>query len=215
MNTNIEIPSRIKKLQRNEKGYPVPWFVQWIDGKPDFRVMDSEHLVQAVRYKLCWICGEPLGRFKAFVIGPMCAVNRTSGEPPSHKECAVFAAMVCPFLTEPKRTRRETNLPENQKSLAGIAIARNPGVALVWVVTAYELFKVPHMEGAGEGMLFDIGDPVETLWFAEGREATREEVMASFESGLPILQKEAIKGGEDNVKALFEQYKNALDFVPA
>lgn len=27
-----------------------------------------------------------------FVVGPMCELNRISGEPPSHRECAEFSA---------------------------------------------------------------------------------------------------------------------------
>ena len=34
------MPSRIAALPVDERGYPVPWFVAWIDGKPEFRCAD-------------------------------------------------------------------------------------------------------------------------------------------------------------------------------
>ena len=214
MNANLEIPARIKKLQRNEKGYPVPWFVKWIDGKPDFRVMDAEKWVKAVKFKLCWVCGDPMGAFKAFVIGPMCTVNRTSSEPPSHRECAEFSAKACPFLTDPKRTRRETNLPAG-KVVGGIGIKRNPGVTLVWITKSYKVFPVPAMEGIEKGYLIEIGDPIETLWFAEGRPAWRWEVEASFKSGLQLLRKEAEREGDSAMKTLADQAAVAMQYLPA
>src|SRR6267154_1896953 len=100
-------PKRSAELPRDERGYPVPWFVEWIDGKPDFRVMDSDKLVEAIKYKRCWVCGGPLGHYKVFTIGPMCMVNRTSAEPPSHRDCAEFSVRNCPFLTTPDMHRRE------------------------------------------------------------------------------------------------------------
>jgi hypothetical protein len=36
-----------------------------------------------------------------------------------------------------------------------------------------------------------VGQPVRTLWYAEGRGATRAEVVASIDSGLPLLRAEA------------------------
>ena len=80
---HIPLPKRLRWAPISETGYPVPWFVDWIDGKPDFRVMDGRKYDRAIKHDLCWLCGQTLGRFKVFTAGPMCAVNRTSGEPPS------------------------------------------------------------------------------------------------------------------------------------
>src|SRR5258708_1131539 len=120
--SQIEVPSRIAVLPKDQRGYHVPWFVAWIDGVPDFRVIGGGKLPHAVREKLCWVCGQPLGGFMAFMIGPMCAVNRISSEPPSHRECAVYSARVCPFLSNPEMKRRETNLPPARVEAAGIPI---------------------------------------------------------------------------------------------
>src|SRR5580765_6111810 len=105
------IPARIKTLKWDQRGYPIPWFVPYVDGVPDFRAHDGKKLVRAMREFRCWICGEPYGKYKAWAIGPMCAINRTTMDPPSHKECAIFSALACPFLNNPESVRRTTNLP--------------------------------------------------------------------------------------------------------
>ncbi len=205
------LPRRMRKLALDERGYPVPWFVAWPDGQPDFRVSDSRKLAAAVKQRLCWACGEPLGRYLAFVIGPMCAVNRISSEPPSHRDCAEFSAIACPFLSRPKAQRREANLPEGRLSAAGLPILRNPGVTLVWITYGYRVVR----DQTGTGVLFEIGDAVETLWFAEGRVATRAEILHSIETGLPILREMAERDGPEGIAALERQTKAAMGLVPA
>jgi hypothetical protein len=211
------LPPRMQALPISDKGYPVPAFVQYIDGKPDFRVMRGDFRVKCVKYNLCWLCGEPLGTHKAFVIGPMCAVNRVSSEPPCHRDCAIFGATACPFLTLPKAQRREANLPaEGVLSPGGISIKRNPGVTLVWITKTYRPFKTKAGEGGVVGgWLIQIGDPLECLWFAEGRAATRAEIMDSIDTGLPLLAVLAEQQGHLAVRALREQYEAALTLVPA
>ncbi len=210
------VPPRIARLPLNESGYPVPWFVAWIDGKPDFRVIGENKIDEAIRFKVCWLCGQPLGSFKAFVIGPMCAINRVSSEPPSHRECAEFAAMACPFLINPKHKRRETALPEEYHDAGGVGLKRNPGVALVWITKSFtmQIIDADPAHGIQEGVLFQVGDPEETLWFARGRAATREEVLESINSGLPLLRKPAEEEGEEAVEALERMHRAALDLVP-
>jgi len=206
---HIPLPRRMNNCKISPKGFPVPWFVSWIDGVPDFRCVDPDKIVLAHKKKLCWLCGRGMGRFKTFVIGPMCAVNRVSAEPPSHRDCAEYAAMACPFLTQPKMRRNAKDLPEDAANPAGIMIARNPGVTLVWVTESYKVFP------AGNGALFEIGDPVYCGWYAHGRHASREEVMESIESGMPLLQDMADKEGPLARKALAEKYVKAIRFLPS
>src|SRR5262245_24259263 len=127
----IALPPRMQRLPISAEGYPIPWFVATIDGKPDFRCYTTEKIRGAIKFKKCWLCGELLGKHMTFVIGPMCAVNRTSADPPAHHDCATYAAKACPFLTQPRMRRHEKDLPED-RSVAGFGLARNPGVALLW-----------------------------------------------------------------------------------
>ena len=79
-----DLPLRLRKLPLDPRGYPVPWFVAWVNGEPEFRAADGRKFAQAVQHKLCWVCGEPLGKWLAFPIGPMCAITRTTAEPPTN-----------------------------------------------------------------------------------------------------------------------------------
>lgn len=176
------LPERMRSLPIDERGYPVPYFVAWVDGKPDHRVMDGEKLPRAVREDLCWMCGQKLGSFKSFCIGPMCAITRTISEPPSHRDCLRFAARACPWMTRPHAKRREAGLPGDIKESAGDGIKRNPGAVCIWTTRTFRPFRV------NNGVLFRIGDPDSTEWYAEGRAATREEVDESIRTGLPLLR---------------------------
>lgn len=177
-------------LPLDERGFPVPWFVKWIGGKPVFPAMDRDKMRRAWDYGVCWVCGSPLGRFKTFVIGPMCCINRVSAEPPSHLECARFAARNCPFLANPRMRRVPVDKwpSVTKQNPAGIMLDRNPGVTLLWTSKNPSRFVADRIAGAGKGWLFEIGDPVALEWFAEGRPATRAEVVASIESGVPALE---------------------------
>jgi hypothetical protein len=111
------VPARIMALPRDERGYPVPRFVAWLEGgelkkrgqgSPDFRVLYPGAREAAVRRQACWICGEPMGVHQVFAIGPMCSINRTAQEPPSHRECVEWAVKACPFLSQPRRATTAT-----------------------------------------------------------------------------------------------------------
>lgn len=192
------LPARIASLPVDPvRGYPVPWFVAWVDGKPEFRVADGEKRVRAVRQKLCWVCGEKLGTHLAFLLGPMCAVNRVSAEPPCHRECAEFSVQACPFLSRPAMDRREGNYLCGETSEGpGVMLRRNPGVTLVWVTKGYSLIR------DGGGFLFQVGEPLEVAAWREGRAATSEEVRDSIDSGLPTLAEMAEAQGDGAVAAL-------------
>jgi hypothetical protein len=183
---SIDVPERIKALPVDPvRKVPVPWFVAWVDGRPEFRVMDGEKFKE----RRCWVCEEPLGRNMTFVLGPMCAINRTSSEPPGHTGCARYSARRCPFLSRPHMDRREGGLEELETEHAGEMIRRNPGVTLLWTTRGY----APFGDGRG-GVLFRVGDPDSVEWYREGRPATRAEVEESIRTGLPIL--EAMAAGQ-------------------
>jgi len=204
------LPQRMKKLPIDEKfGVPVPWFVDWLHGKPEFRAMDRVKFRRAIKERLCWVCGEPLGRWLAFPIGPMCAVTRTTSEPPCHRECAEWSMKNCPFLSDPRMERRTDGLPEGVREAPGIPINRNPGVMCLWMTRQYETFPV-----ADGRLLITVGTPEQVTWWREGREATREEVQASLDSGVPVLLAGAKTEGRFAVEALGKQVAAVEALLP-
>lgn len=203
------LPTRMKRLAIDERGYPVPWFVAWVDGRPEFRVADSAKMFRARRFGYCWICGSNVGAVKTFLIGPMCCVNRITSEPPSHVECAEFAALACPFLTLPKAQRRDANMPPGASDPAGLMIDRNPGVCCLWTTNRFRLFD------AGNGFLYRIGEPTSIAFYTEKRRASRAEVLASIDTGMPILRRIAEDDGVRAVVALESEYCRMLPLLPA
>jgi hypothetical protein len=208
---HLEMPGSMKQLPLTENGYPVLYFSGEVDGKPDLRVIDPRKRAKCVNENLCWLCGRRLGRLKAFVIGPMCAVTRTTAEPPSHYECAIYAVKACPFLTRPKARRRESGMPED-KFVPGVCIERNPGVSAVWIVASVGRGYTPFRAPAG-GFLLRVGTPLRVEWWAEGRQATYTEVAESLESGLPALFEQCEKD-QDSEQSRLELVKYCANMLP-
>jgi len=209
------LPSRIAALPVDARGYPVPWFVDWIttetgDWVPEFRAMDPTKWRAAIRHRLCWVCGQVLGRYLAFSIGPMCAINRVTTEPPAHRDCAEWSVRNCPFLSTPQMVRRTEGLPADAASPGGIALLRNPGVVCLWITRGYEV--VPDGQG---GRLITVGEPIEVTWWRARRVATRAEVEEAIATGMPILLASARTEGPFAVEALGKMADRALRWYPA
>lgn len=203
------MPKRVARLPRDRRGFPVPWFVHWIDGEPDFRIIGPGKLTDACRASRCWVCGDSLGVHRVYVIGPMCVINRVTSEPASHRDCAEFAAKACPFLTKPRMRRNEKDLPEN-RAIAGLHLDRNPGCMALYETPRAKPFR------AGDGYLFQLGEPTRVDWWAEGRTATRAEVLASIDSGYPILLDVARRlDGPESITELEKMRDAAVRLLPA
>lgn len=206
------MPPRIKRLPVDHRGFPVPKFVAWVDGQPDHRVVDARRFTPAIKKRECWICGEPLGRMYCSVIGCMCAVNRIISEPPSHRDCAEFAVKACPFLARPHAHRREAGMPDGIKDAAGVGLKRNPGVTCLWISRDYP--RPEEAWGGSRGLLFHLQEPVETIWYREGRLAARQEVEDAILEGLPHLKGVAEKEGEAALIALAKMTARASRYLP-
>jgi hypothetical protein len=209
---HIPRPPRIARLPVDARGYPVPAFVCAVDGAPDHRVVDARRFAPCVNHRQCWICGERRGRFLAFLLGPMSIVSRTVSEPPSHRDCAEYSVKACPFMSRPHMSRREAGLPEEGQHADGIPILRNPGVMCLWVTRSYRPFLA---EGGKSGMLFEVGEPTETVWYAEGRLATRAEVLASLGEGATSLRALLAAQAPHELAAFDQALQAAQAYVPA
>src|SRR5262245_27201424 len=209
-------PARFLSLPLDERGFPVPWFVAKIEGKFDFRVIRPGGVAIAHNRELCWLCGERRGAHMSFVIGPMCGINRTTAEPPSHTECAEYAVKACPFLTRPMAVRNERDMPEEAADPAGDMLRRNPGVSLLWTTKSYKPFRAPLPSG-GYGVLFQVGEPTKLSFWCKGRAATREELQASISSGYPQLRAlaEAERGGLAALQRSCARFDALIDQVYA
>lgn len=191
----VPMPERIAALPRDHSGYPVPFFASVVNGKPELRLMTRTAVQAAIRDKLCWVCGQPresspLGvGLDTFVIGPMCIINRISGEPPSHPDCAEYAARVCPFLARPNMVRRTTGLPDERVTAPG-ALPHNPGVTLVYTTGEWSAYRP---DPNHPSLLYELGEPTSVSWWTQGRPANFAEVWPAVTQGLGRLYAEAAK----------------------
>ncbi len=214
-----DLPPRMRRLDVDARGYPIPYFVAWLDasgvptkrgeGTPDFRLVNPGTVAKCHIDGLCWVCGEALGSHKAFVIGPINALSRLCSEPPSHLDCADFSARACPFLIHPREKRRDNRMPELWHKPPGETIECSTRLAVVWTVKRYRLVQVNGRS------VFDIGTPEHVRWYTEGRLATRTEVLASIDSGLPALYESAKPRGQVGADEVRRRYEACTPLLPA
>jgi len=195
-----ELPPSLAKLPRAH-GFPVPWFVCYFNGKPDFRVIDPVKRLRAMKQGLCWICGERLRPSKTFVLGPMCVIQRISYEPPSHPDCAEAAMRICPFLSMTEFARREAQLPDPSKiETIPLMQSHNPGVHALWTTTAFRR----------DDTLVHVGAPSSVTWRSHGRPATRAEVCDALKDAHARLEDK----GHLPVLWLDELHREAIALAP-
>ncbi len=154
------MPVPVAMLPRDARGFPIPFFAPWRDGKPVFAVADERKRAQCATQRLCWICGQPLFDRIAFVGGPQAAENRSFGDPASHVECAVYAVQVCPFIADPNYRARAFS--EGTDAVPG-QIDAKPDRTCVYVTHGYKVLRFPN----GDWLL--RADPAtEVQWWKDG-----------------------------------------------
>ena len=113
----IQMPERIARLEKDPRGYPIPYNVlRADDGTPFFTVNDSRTHLRCLVRGLCPICGEKLGKWKWFVGGPRSAFDPHGWyfDLPGHHECERYALSVCPYLAAPNYLKR-IDVPNPEK----------------------------------------------------------------------------------------------------
>ena len=95
---------------------------------------------------------------------------------------------------------------------AGLPIDRNPGVVCLWRTPTFHRFA---SYAGNAGVLLSVGEPLETLWYCQGRSATLQEVTASLASGLPILEAQANSQGPEALAALAAAVERARVYLPS
>lgn len=121
--TAIEAPERMAHLERDHRGYPIPFNVlRQMDGKPLFTINDERKAARCISELLCPICGEELevgGMW--FFGGPLSAFHEHGAyfDQPMHRECMEYAAQVCPYLAAPKYMGR---LDDKGADLDGLGV---------------------------------------------------------------------------------------------
>ena len=133
------MPRRVARLPREKRGYPVP-FVTMLDpytNEPDFRVLDIRRQMQCINEKRCGICGQQLGKYIAFIGGTRSRDGHVFFDPGMHRDCAEYAAKVCPFISRENAAYRDLT-EEDQAKYTQIIVnqeAERPNPDMFIVVT--------------------------------------------------------------------------------
>lgn len=144
------MPERIARLDRDQRGYPIPWNVlRGDDGTPHFTVNDDRKHYRALREELCPLCGERLGRWKHFIGGPQSAFHAHGAymDLPTHHDCGRFALATCPYLAAPNFFRelgvtKPDKLPPEARILVDHTIDNNrPGVFVMVAATKVAIIR--------------------------------------------------------------------------
>jgi hypothetical protein len=123
----IPMPAAVAARPRDERGYPVLAITPWSDGTPDFAVTSTARILVCAVERRCSICGTRMGKGpvwrvvaaeEAAAIASVLGVGDTYAnsahtvEPPGHRACMLYAAMVCPYLARPTARRgNEATVP--------------------------------------------------------------------------------------------------------
>lgn len=114
------MPPAIAARPRDARGYPVLAITPWSEGTPDFAVTSTARIVVCAVERRCSICGTGLGKgpvWRVVSAEEAAAIGRAvddaqrysntakTVEPPGHRACMLYAAMVCPYLARPTARR--------------------------------------------------------------------------------------------------------------
>lgn len=103
------------------KGFPVPYVLGWSgEGAPDFKVVDPATVAKCLKYRLCGLCGLSMRPPVAFLGGPRSAESGLYLDPPSHPDCAEYAARVCPHYAGGKGYADAAHLPDRESYVAAV-----------------------------------------------------------------------------------------------
>lgn len=101
----IPIPPRLQKLERDPRGYIIPFIVlrNPNNGEAFFQVNDDYKVEYAIAKDCCAVCGQKMDGDKWLVGGPLSAFHAQGCyiDTPTHQECLHYALKVCPYLAVP------------------------------------------------------------------------------------------------------------------
>jgi hypothetical protein len=105
---SVRRPSRVAHLGSSSYGYPIMAAVDRLDGRAQFGSVSTSYLVTLATFDLCGLCGLPFGEELRWQVSTHVDVAENPGdyrkafsEPPLHKICLMYCALVCPFLSSP------------------------------------------------------------------------------------------------------------------
>jgi hypothetical protein len=203
------LPEKMQALPLDGRCFPIPWFVAFVSGKPEFRLSDPRKIVEGWQREVCWVCGGRLSAYRAWVIGPASAVEGASPEPPSHLECGRFSATACPFLSNPAARRNRRSLPANYSPGADM-IDANTNVTALWITKG----RGADLIRTSQGILFKLKPPERIEWFSKGREALNAEASFGLSAAVIELRPHSEREGVASVRDFEQRLRFVESWLP-
>ncbi|WP_290869670.1 hypothetical protein [Hamadaea sp.] len=182
---DVPMPAAVAARPRDDRGYPVLAITPWSEGRPRFAATGTARSYLCAVERRCSICGTPMaagpvwrvvGGAEAEAIATAMAAGQAyrneaaTVEAPGHRDCMLYAAVVCPYLAEPTARRQQTG------SQAGMARGERRGAGGAVVGFAAMEFRY------AEVMMFRFADVVEFLPHDTGEEQLPRLVSAISQS---------------------------------
>ncbi|HXR71332.1 hypothetical protein [Actinocrinis sp.] len=190
----IPMPPAVAARPRDARGYPVLAITPWSEGTPDFAITSTARILVCAVERRCSICGTGLGKGpvwrvvaaeeaaaigRVLIDGQSYANTAKTVEPPGHRACMLYAAMVCPYLARPTARRgTDASVPDAEFSRGE---THGSAQGLTGAVVAFDTYEFE----VGETVLFRFSGLCSYLPYALGdehlaalREAITEQPMA-------------------------------------
>lgn len=117
---DIPMPARLAARPRDVRGLPVLAITPWEHGEPRFAITGTARILICAVERRCSICGTEMAPGPVFRVvageeadaigaasaaGVPYANQAATVEPPGHRSCMLYAAVVCPWLARPNARR--------------------------------------------------------------------------------------------------------------
>lgn len=121
----VELPGRMKDLEKDSRGYPVPYIIlRDKNNKPHFQINDEKFVIKCLRQQLCPICGQKLDGEYWLAGGALSGLhpNGVFIDSMSHYVCLEYSMKVCPYLAVSLYNKRLDTSTLDEENFNGFAL---------------------------------------------------------------------------------------------
>ena len=198
---DVAMPERIAALDRDHRGYPIPFVVfRELDGRPDFVVNDATRTWQAALEELCHICGQELEtRQPWFGGGPGNALLNGDVavyiDGPAHHDCLRYALQACPHLAGQLLKPVQLQAVTQRLAGQGVRTVDNTVIAGVPAVFVAVQAHVYRADRRGDHLVYEVLKPFRKVeYWAKGELLPRDEGEREAKRWARKVQKELDHG---------------------
>ncbi len=179
---SIPIPEKMKEMEFDPRGYPIPFVILRGNNKSYFQVNDERKVNEAIEKNLCAICGKPMEDDTWLVGGPLSAFHPHGAyiDTCTHQDCLHYALKVCPYLAVPNYKKRidmsNVDVSEFEDSMFFQDPTQDEERVPFFVAVHVTGFRVSRPE-PGKRYLHPNRDYRAVEFWNDGKEITREEAV--------------------------------------